>query len=118
MSEPKQGSPSPWGPVQIAQIIAPGIVFVSTAGHGGFWLSFERQQAVPPAARQLAEVWAPPGWYEEDCCAVIPAIVHASDFVASGQAEYVAGAIASARKMPKYVAALGTLLPAEGGDRG
>jgi len=57
--------PTPWGSAQQVEQQAPGIVFVSTASHGGYKLSPERQRAVPAALRR------PNGWYEEDCEAYI-----------------------------------------------
>ena len=57
---------SPWGAVQHAREIAPGIVSLSTAGHGGMVLSPERRAAMPPALRAFAP-FAGEGWYEEDC---------------------------------------------------
>lgn len=56
-----QGSRSPWGTVDDAQPIAPGITSVGTPGHGGYKLSPERNKAVHPAWRDRN------GWYEEDC---------------------------------------------------
>lgn len=54
-------SSSPWGPVQQADCLAPGIWQVMTASHGGILLSAERQRAMPAA---LALDGAA---YEEDC---------------------------------------------------
>ena len=45
-SEPKAGSRSPWGKIQDVNVLAPGIVSVETAGHGGTWLSPERRKAL------------------------------------------------------------------------
>lgn len=52
---------TPWGPAQNAREFAPGIVFYSTASHGGFKLSPDRLAAMPALFRE------PEGWYEEDC---------------------------------------------------
>ena len=38
---------SPWGPIDESEEIAPGIVSVTTSGHGGLMLSEERQKAMP-----------------------------------------------------------------------
>ena len=54
------GSDSPWGPIQMAEDVAPGIARVYTAGHGGFHLSAERMDGMPPALRQTS------AWFEED----------------------------------------------------
>ncbi|MGE3483473.1 MAG: hypothetical protein AB7L09_01955 [Nitrospira sp.] len=72
MSMPKEGSRTPWGPAQHVYPIAEGIVFVSCAGHGGIKLDRKRNAAVPKPARRAA------GWYEEDCEASIPIVVHKS----------------------------------------
>jgi hypothetical protein len=57
---------SPWGQVQHDNHIADGIVFVSTAGHGGFHLSPERHAAVR-AKFPAFSTFAGGPWYEEDC---------------------------------------------------
>ena len=51
---------TPWGPSQSATRYAEGILFFTTASHGGFHLDPERNAAMPPALR------LPGGWYEED----------------------------------------------------
>jgi hypothetical protein len=51
---------TPWGMSQSATIYAEGIVFHSTAGHGGFKLNRARNAAMPSALRLSG------GWYEED----------------------------------------------------
>lgn len=51
---------TPWGMSQSATIYAEGIVFHSTAGHGGFKLGRARNAAMPSALRLSG------GWYEED----------------------------------------------------
>lgn len=43
---------SPWGPLQTATQRLPGIWHVTTASHGGFLLSDERQAAVPGVLRR------------------------------------------------------------------
>ena len=73
---PTYGSPTPWGPVQHLAIIAPGIVEVATASHGGIWLSPDRLYVVSPDWRAYAAEWSKgwgDAWFEEDCaaCAVI-----------------------------------------------
>ena len=55
------GHATPWGGSQDAEVYAEGIVFHSTASHGGFWLDDARNAAMPAALR-VAD-----GWYEEDC---------------------------------------------------
>lgn len=53
---------TPWGISQSATIYADGVVSHSTAGHGGFELSPERNVRIHPSLR------AANGFYEEDCC--------------------------------------------------
>lgn len=74
VSNVREGSRTPWGEAQHVTHPAPGIVSVSTAGHGGIKLSPERNRAVPPALRQAS------GWYEEDCESHIVAFVHPEAF--------------------------------------
>ena len=73
---PTYGGPSPWGRIQHLAMIAPGVWKVSTASHGGIWLSPDRLALVPADYRAYAERWAHgwgPGWFEEDvaACAVV-----------------------------------------------
>lgn len=59
---------SPWGMVQQIKVITDGIVFVSTASHGGLKLDRGMNKRVPDYMRRKG------GWYEEDCEAAIPVI--------------------------------------------
>lgn len=52
---------SPWGPVQYRRMMAPGVVFVETASHGGAFVTEEAQQQIPEAIRSADR------FYEEDC---------------------------------------------------
>lgn len=52
---------TPWGPSQGATVYADGILCHSTAGHGGFQLTPDRNALVHPTLR------AADGFYEEDC---------------------------------------------------
>lgn len=56
-----RGKRSPWGTIDHARDIAPGIVEVATPSHGGIKLDRYRNREVPAAARRKG------GWYEEDC---------------------------------------------------
>ena len=60
-TKPTEGSATPWGPAQIVDEPIAGVVCVSTASHGGVWLSEERLEQMPADARSAD------GWYEEDC---------------------------------------------------
>ena len=62
---------TPWGPAQHATTSAPGIVFYSTASHGGYHLSPERQRALLAKFNDFTPFAGAP-WYEEDQdCAVV-----------------------------------------------
>lgn len=52
---------TPWGMAQSSEIYADGVVFHSTAGHGGIKLDRARNMAMPVVLR------VPGGWYKEDC---------------------------------------------------
>jgi hypothetical protein len=61
---------TPWGPSQGATVYAEGIICHSTAGHGGFHLSGERNRKVHPMLQ------APGGWDEEDECWAVVALAY------------------------------------------
>ncbi len=61
-----KGKSSPWGKIQDSQPMGEGVVFVSTAGHGGLKLDRVRNARIPALFRQKG------GWYEEDCAIYIP----------------------------------------------
>ena len=64
------GKYSPWGIVQDEETIADGIVYVSTASHGGIWVSPELLGRVQEAMRDYAAYWSGSSqWFEEDCAA-------------------------------------------------
>lgn len=70
--QPWRGS-SPWGQVQRAAELAPGLHQVSTAGHGGLWLSPDRVEHL----KALFPGWLPFAgwpWLEEDCDASLAAL--------------------------------------------
>ena len=54
---------TPWGPAQQEENIGMGIISVSTAGHGGYFVPKEIRALMPRAA---LTTFAGPGWYEED----------------------------------------------------
>jgi len=56
-----EGKRSPWGRIQHAYTVAPGIFLASTSGHDGVKLDRERNALVDPLWRK------PGGWYEGDC---------------------------------------------------
>lgn len=57
----RMSASTPWGGSQMAVIYAEGVVSHSTAGHGGFHLSPDRNAKIHPVLRKDAP------WYEEDC---------------------------------------------------
>ncbi|THK33918.1 hypothetical protein EHS39_33435 [Ensifer sp. MPMI2T] len=59
---------TPWGPSQGATLYAEGVISHSTAGHGGFKLSSERNAAINPLLRADDE------FYEEDAAWAIVAL--------------------------------------------
>ncbi|WP_027582175.1 hypothetical protein [Bradyrhizobium sp. Ai1a-2] len=56
----RSAATTPWGASQAATLYADGVVCHSTAGHGGFHLSAERNRRVHAMLRSKG------GWYEED----------------------------------------------------
>lgn len=73
---------TPWGPIQHASEIAPGIVSVGTAGHGGIHLSAERKRKLLrdwPALAGCSE-GGHGTWYEEDCAVNAVRIAFAAEF--------------------------------------
>jgi hypothetical protein len=78
MGNVSPGCRTPWGEAQNVEVIAPGIVDVDTASHGGVKLSPARNKLVPAALRQRS------GWYEEDCEAYVVSAVF-PEAVASGR---------------------------------
>ena len=57
------GMATPWGQIQDSHRIANGVVSVSTAGHGGIWLSDERIKQLPADYQPFTGT---PRWNEED----------------------------------------------------
>ena len=55
---------SPWGHIQDAEQIVPGIWSVSTASHGGFYLSEQRMSALPNHLK--VNIYGQNCWFEED----------------------------------------------------
>lgn len=67
---------TPWGASQGATVYAEGVTSHSTAGHGGFKLSADRNRKVHPMLRSTG------GWYEEDAAWAIVAITYPQLFTA------------------------------------
>lgn len=51
---------TPWGHAQTTKTLGEGVAFVSTPGHGGFFVAPEQNEKVPAYMRDAS------GWYEED----------------------------------------------------
>ena len=66
---------TPWGQSQDVTEYAPGIVFVSTASHGGIKLDRKHNAMVPDYMRCEG------GWYEEDCDWAIVATIFPAAFI-------------------------------------
>lgn len=84
-------SGSPWGAIDHAELIAPGIRWVSTPSHGGLLLDAARVARMP--AYFTAASWAGPSAYEEDVDWCMPALIFAEEFKACPRA---AGMVADA----------------------
>lgn len=74
---PAPGGTSPWGVIDHVVAVAPGIAFVTTPSHGGYYLAPDRLQAVD--AR-----WGCPGpWFEEDRDWAVVAFTFPDQFTAA-----------------------------------
>ena len=60
---------SPWGKIDEATRCLEGVWFVSTASHGGFWLSEDRISQLPESIKETNFLKSSTGaiWWEEDC---------------------------------------------------
>lgn len=72
---------TPWGESQSCQVVAPGIVFHSTASHGGYCLRADRMRELPEKLRGLNR-YGGGNWFEEDCEAAIVAAAFPQYFTA------------------------------------
>ncbi len=58
---------TPWGKIQTVEEHTDGVWFISTAGHGGYYVSPERNEEIPLEVRR--STWCGQGlngFYEED----------------------------------------------------
>lgn len=68
MRQPTKGGDSPWGTIQDVEVLEDGVLFCSTAGHGGVWLSPEKLAKVRRALLAPSDFYkAGSPWFEEDC---------------------------------------------------
>lgn len=58
---------SPWGHVQVCEVLCPGVFLVSTASHGGIMVAKERTAILSPAARKCGDAHGGFLCFEEDC---------------------------------------------------
>ena len=66
----RTGMSSPWGTIQDVEVIADGIVYVSTASHGGIWVAPELLHCIKKEMQDYAAYWSGSSqWFEEDCAA-------------------------------------------------
>ena len=70
---PVPGGHSPWGAIQTVRPLGPDAVVVTTASHGGVWVSDAGLAGIPEPLRQTA--CSAGGWFEEDCDWAIPYLV-------------------------------------------
>ena len=84
---------TPWGISQTKSQIAAGIVFYSTAGHGGFHLDEPRFIQLKRTLPSWVSFGGWEGWFEEDCDAAVIPIVFSHCF----QEMEIYNAIRSAR---------------------
>jgi hypothetical protein len=70
---------SPWGHVQDCTQVAPEIIRVSTASHGGYHCTGAAQKRIEALFPGFTP-YAGRGWYEEDCDWAIVALAHRAYF--------------------------------------
>src|ERR1700722_1449151 len=61
---------TPWGAAQTIKTLAPGILLVSTASHGGLMLDSAALQDLPEHLRTAGETYGDWRCFEEDCADV------------------------------------------------
>ena len=71
---------SPWGGVDHAKQVAPGIWAVSTSTHGGLLLSPQRMEALPEWAQQFKPFAGPREAFEEDVDFAVPVLAFRDEF--------------------------------------
>jgi len=78
---------TPWGESQSVEDIGLGIWFVTTAGHGGYYVPTALVQRIPKEHRAYAKRWSgDERWYEEDCAWAAVALAFPQFFSATAQA--------------------------------
>lgn len=96
MGVPVVGLVSPWGRVEDVREWGDGVVWLSTAGHAGFWLSSDRHRELQ--SRHAFPTWACGARYEEDCDAAVVVVTFSDLF----DAPTVERAMAAVLAIPAY----------------
>jgi hypothetical protein len=85
---------TPWGEAQTVRDIGDGILQVTTACHGGYFVPQELLYRIPESQRDYAAAWSGSGnWFEEDDAARFVEIAFPEHFAAQRvdwAAKYVA----------------------------
>lgn len=89
-SHPVPGGPSPWGAIQTVAGLGPDAAHVTTASHGGLWVSAAALGRIPRALRETRHSRG--GWYEEDCDWAIPYLALGLDVFEPGRGQAMAQA--------------------------
>lgn len=96
-----RGSSTPWGVSQSTEHVADGITFHSTACHGGYELSADREDQLQRLFVGFKTI-AGPRWYEEDCDAAVVPIAFPDCFDAENVAVCVSAVTNFAKYYPRY----------------
>lgn len=67
---PREGDASPWGAIDGVTPLGPEAAAVTTASHGGIWVTPAALARIPESLRATA--YSDGGWFEEDCDWCIP----------------------------------------------
>ena len=67
MTPSSVGARTPWGRASRAYALCSGVLFFTTPGHGGVWLSPTRRGQMPKGKQRA--------WFEEDCESKLPMFV-------------------------------------------
>ena len=89
---------TPWGVAQNETVLAPGIVSVSTASHGGIWLDKSHRDRLPHTKNFLGT----DAWWEEDCDWAIPYYFFSGEICAHGTEHKFPENLAAATNIIKY----------------
>jgi len=80
-----EGMRTPWGTADNVKVVAPGVGWVGTPGHGGVKISPALTRRMPAYMRR------PGGWYEEDVDWALPYVALADMLRGAGEGEKVLG---------------------------